>query len=410
MKKYLLVTGSLLLSSAMSFGAGYQLNLQGIRQLAMGGSGTAVPWDMSTIFYNPGGLARIDHLQVNASMLAVMPKTRYTQSPGVYTTETQSQTFLPFNVYIGAPTSNKSRTSIGLGVYTPFGNGLRWDNDWAGRYLIQDIKLQSVFVQPTVSHRISDAISIGVGVIYARGNVNMSRALPIQGNDGQDGSASLEGSGNGWGFNLGLHWEVSERVQIGVTYRSQVNMKVNRGYASFSNLPTALRDSFKYTPFSTQLPLPQVFSVGVGFKANDNLTLQADVNIVGWSAYKELAFDFENETALLTDSRSPRRYKTGFTLRGGANYDINDQVAVMVGAAWDRSPVRSGFVSPELPDSHRALLTAGVHFRATDWLSLDGVVEYVTTSPRKANFEAENFGGIYRTTALTAGIGATFDF
>lgn len=410
MKKYLLVTGSLLLSSALSFGAGYQLNLQGLRQLAMGGSGTAIPWDVSTIFYNPGGLARIDHLQVNASMLAVTPKTRYTQSPGVYSTETQSQTFLPFNIYIGAPISNKSRTSIGLGVYTPFGNGLRWDDDWAGRYLIQEIKLQSVFIQPTVSHRISDAVSVGAGIIYARGNVNMRRALPIQNTEGLDGAASLEGSGSGWGFNLGLQWEVSERVQLGISYRSQVNMKVDRGYASFSNLPSAVTDSFPYTPFSTQLPLPQVVSVGVGFKASDNLTLQADVNIVGWSAYKELAFDFEKESSLLMDTRSPRRYKTGFTLRGGANYDISDEVALMAGAAWDRSPVRTNYVSPELPDSHRGVFTGGVHYRPFEWLSLTGVVEFVTTSARKASFEAEGFSGTYRTTAFTPGVGATLDF
>ena len=61
MKKHVLIATTLMLSSAMSFGAGYQLNLQGLRQLAMGGGGTAVPWDMSIIFYNPGGITSFDH-------------------------------------------------------------------------------------------------------------------------------------------------------------------------------------------------------------------------------------------------------------------------------------------------------------------------------------------------------------
>lgn len=409
MKKHLMVTGSLLLSSALTFGAGYQLNLQGLRQLAMGGSGTAVPWDMATIFYNPGGLARIDHFQANVSALAVMPKTAYIQNPGVYSTESQSQTFIPFNVYIGAPVSYKSPVSIGVGVYTPFGTGIKWDDNWRGRYLIQDIKLSTVFIQPTVSYRISDAVSLGVGVIYAIGKVDMNRAIPLQNATGQDGKVNFNGNGSGWGFNVGLHWEASERVQLGLTYRSKVNMDVDRGYAQFT-VPTSLASSFPYTPFSTTLPLPTVVSAGVGFKATDQLTLQADVNVVGWSSYKSLSFDFENNTPLLTDMSSPRRYKTTFAVRGGANYDFSDKVAGMIGAAWDRSPVRNGYVSPELPDADRGVFTGGITFRPAEHLTITGAVEFVTTKPRVASFDAEGFSGTYRTTAFTPGIGISLDF
>ena len=76
MKKHLLAA-SLALASFSSFGAGYQLNLQGLRQLAMGGAGTAMPWDASTIFYNPAGLSRIKSIQAYVSVLGVMPATAY---------------------------------------------------------------------------------------------------------------------------------------------------------------------------------------------------------------------------------------------------------------------------------------------------------------------------------------------
>src|SRR5688572_1464991 len=134
MNKKLLITTSLLLSSAMSFGAGYQINLQGLRQLAMGGTGAAVAWDASTIFYNPGGLSELDHWQAYAGAFFIMPSVKYVQSPGVYTAETKSAVFTPFNVYVGGPVAYKSKVNLGLGIYTPFGSGLQWDDNWSGRY------------------------------------------------------------------------------------------------------------------------------------------------------------------------------------------------------------------------------------------------------------------------------------
>jgi long-chain fatty acid transport protein len=407
MKKHLLVTGSLLLSSALSFGAGYQLNLQGLRQLAMGGSGTAIPWDVSTIFYNPGALATIDNFQVNASALAYMPKTRYVQTPGVYSLDAEDNTFIPFNVYIGSPIAYKSRTHVGVGVYTPFGTTMKWGNDWAGRYLVQDFELNTIFIQPTVSYKISDAVSVGGGLIYALGNMEMHNALPLQNEAGQDGSVEHKGDGNGWGFNLGVHWTASERVQFGLTYRSHVDLEIERGYARF-NVPSSLTANFPYTVFSTTMALPQVISAGIGFKANENLTLQADINVVGWGAYDDLAFDYEQE--VIADTRTSRRYRTTFAVRGGANYDFSDRLAVMLGAAWDRSPVRNRYVHPDAPDADRGVLSGGVSYKPWERMTITAAAEFMTTDARDASFEAENFSGVYRTTAFTPGLGVTFDF
>ncbi len=409
MKKQLLITTSLLLSSALSFGAGYQLNLQGLRQLAMGGSGTALAWDAATIFYNPAGLSEFDHIQAYAGINALMPSTKYVQSPGTYTAETQSQTFLPFNIYAGGPTSYLSPVSVGVGIYTPFGSGTQWDETWEGRYVIQKIYLQSIFIQPTVSYRINDEFSVGAGLIYALGHMNLEKALPIQDVNGLDSKASLEGDGHGWGFNIGLHYNVSEKVQLGFNYRSQVNMKVNRGYASFT-VPSSVASSFPYTPFSTQLPLPQVASFGIGWHAGEYLTLQADINYVGWSAYDSLIFDYEQNTTSLTDTRAPRNYKNTIAFRVGAHYVASDKVALMLGAAWDPSPVQDGYVSPDLPDANRVVGTGGLTYKPVERLTIMAALEYVMSVQRTASYDAEGFKGKYQTTAITPGIGVSFDF
>lgn len=410
MKRLFLVTGTLLLSSAMTFGAGYQLNLQGLRQLAMGGSGTAIPWDASVVFYNPGGLTAFSNVRAYASAQFIMPTVKYVQVPtGTYSAETQPQTFPTFNVYLGGPVVDRSPVSIGLGVYTPFGNGLMWSDDWTGRYMIQEVKLQSIFFQPTVSYRFSDAISAGAGFVYAIGSMKLRRALPLQNEGGRDGSAELKGDGNGIGFNVGIHIKATENIQVGITYRSQVNMNVDRGYASFK-VPSSLSSEFPYTPFSTELPLPQVVSVGAGFTLTERLTLQTDVNFVGWSAYKALSFDFENNTSLLNDSYSPRKYKNTIAFRAGVHYMFSDRVSAMAGAAWDPSPVRDGYVSPELPDADRGVFTAGATYSPFEGFTILGAIEYVSSLKRNANFTSESFDGKYQTTAIAPGIGITYDF
>ncbi|MCB0697103.1 MAG: outer membrane protein transport protein [Chitinophagaceae bacterium] len=411
MKKHFLLIGSLLFSS-MVFGAGYQLNLQGMRQLAMGGTGVAVPWDASTIFYNPAGLTSIRNVQVYGSMNALMPRTRYVSAPtGTDIQDAAAKTYTPFNVYIGGPLAYKSPVSIGLGVYTPFGTGISWDDNWTGRYMVQSISLQTVFFQPTVSYQLTDEISVGAGFVYAIGNFDYTKALPLTNANGQEANAELTGKGHGVGYNLGIHIKANENVQFGINYRSQVNMKVKRGYARFSNIPSSVSSSFINTAFESSLPMPQVLSIGMGWQINENLKLQVDANYTGWAAYDTLSFDFENNTDKLDDIHSARRYRNTVTLRAGVHYTFrNDRWAGMLGTAYDPSPVREGFLGPDLPDAKRWLATGGLSFKISERLSAIGVVEYVFSEVRTGLSTENGFKGKYHTKVINPGLAITYDF
>lgn len=410
MKKRSLLLGSLLLSSVITFGAGFQLNLQGIRQLAMGGTGAAVPWDVSTVFYNPGGLTNIRGLQAYGSVHALMPKLRYVDAPtGTYKADSKDAVYTPFNFYIGSPLGYKSRVSIGLGVYTPFGSGLAWDENWKGRYVIQDISLQTIFIQPTVAYKVNDQISIGAGFVYGTGNIEVNRAVPLVNTNGQDGQANLKGDAKGVGFNLGLHIKATDRVWFGLTYRSEVKMKVKRGFATF-RVPTSMASNFPYTAFSSSLTLPQVATFGVGFKASNKLILTLDANFTGWSSYDSLIFDYETNTSALADTRSPRHYKNTVTLRAGANYKFSDKVSGMLGAAFDPTPVKNGYVSPELPDNNHIITAAGLTYRPKKRFTIMAVFEYVITPNRTSSLDEAGFSGTYQNNVINPGLGVSYNF
>ncbi|MES2701121.1 MAG: outer membrane protein transport protein [Bacteroidota bacterium] len=414
MKKRLLAA-SLVLSAFSSFGSGYQLNLQGLRQLAMGGTGTAWTWDAATIFYNPAGLCRLNGIQVYASTTLLMPSTAFSNqvNSGTETTAIRSerQNFLPFNIYVGGPIQQDSRFALGLGIYTPFGSGLKWDNNWLGKYLVQSVNMKSVFFQPTISYRISDRLSVGAGFVYAAGSFDYTAALPVHGVNGpgqDDGTVMLDGSASGVGFNAGIQFRANEDLQFGLSYRSQVNMDIGRGNANFT-VPASLKDSFPDTQFDTQLPCPGVLSLGTGWRFND-LTLQFDLNYTMWNAFDSLRFNFVQHTGSLQDMHAPRHYRNTLTARIGACYKISRVVAIMGGAAFDPTPVVNGFVSPDLPDADRYILTAGIAIKPLPGFTILAALEGVSTERRAASYNYGGLSGVYQTQAINPGIGIYYNF
>lgn len=411
MKKLLQTAAAIMLCSTASFGAGFQLNVQGIRQIAMAGGGTAYPWDASTIFYNPGGLSRLSSVQAYGSVQFLIPRTQYAAPAGYgdYRQDSEGGFYTPFNMYVGGPLKQGSKLGVGLGVYTPFGSGMKWDEGWRGRYVVQSISLLSVFVQPTISYKINETFSVGAGFIYGFGNLKLKRAVPLQSSTGQDGQGELKGNANGIGFNLGLQVKASEQWQFGLSYRSQVKMKVKEGVAMFS-VPASVASNFPNTTFNASVPLPQVVSLGIAYKPTGKLTLQLDLNYVDWSAYDTLKFDYKENTAILTDTRAPREYEDKLAIRLGAHYQVNKIWALMAGTAYDPSPVRDGFVSPDLPDADRWIVSGGFTIKPLERLSILAAVEYGVSQKRQAMYTPDNFNGTYQTKAIVPCIGITYDF
>lgn len=414
MKKHI-IAASLMVSAMTSFGAGYQLNLQGLRQLAMGGTGSAWAWDASTIFYNPAGLVNIKGIQVYGSALTIMPTTAYgnrTSSGTEPASETSvRRTFVPFNFYLGGQLHEDSRFALGLGIYTPFGTGLTWNDNWLGKYIVQSIDLQSVFFQPTISFRAADWLSVGAGFVVGVGSMDFRKALPVHGQLGpamDDGTAHLHGTGTGVGFNAGVQIKASDDLRIGISYRSQVNMDLNSGTAKFK-VPASLADSFPNTTFSARLPLPGTLTVGAGYRVGD-VTLQLDLCYTGWNSYDSLRFDFATTTSALQNVREPRHYRNTFTPRLGVNYKVSKRVQLMAGGAYDPTPVTNGFVSPDLPDADRIVLTCGMSVRPLPGLTLMAALESVTAVKRNGQYDYAGFGGVYKTAAVTPGVGLYYIF
>jgi len=394
-----------------AFAGGFQVNLQGQKQTGMGHAGTGLLLDGSSILFNPGAISFIDSLHmINIAGSFIFPRVEYLeQAPGTYTSEMAHHLGTPFSIYAVYKIKKEDRYNFGLGVYTPFGSLEQWPSDWKGQFLLREINLKAIFIQPTVSYKISDKIGIGAGLIYSINTFSLKQGIPVQDAMGNYGEASLQGAANAFGFNAGIYFKPNKKFSIGLDYRSSVKVKMKNGTANFT-VPSSLTDSFPNTTFSSALTLPSTTTLGFGYIVNEKLKLALDINYIGWSVYDTLSFDFAHNTTLLKDVHSPRMYKNVFIFRAGAQYQLKEKLFVRCGAYFDMSPVPDGYITPETPDANRIGITTGASWRISGKFNLDFSFLYVQSMKRTDTNIEKQFSGTYKEKAVIPGIGLEFLF
>src|ERR1700739_1018433 len=199
---------------------GFQVNLQGQAQQAMGGAGCGFAQDAATVFFNPGGVTFLKDNSINLGATPVISKGAFLESNTNALATTQSPVALPFAGYavFGVKDSSKfiSRFKFSIGAYTPFGSTIIWQNGWSGRFNLTQIQLFAVFVQPTISFKITEKLGIGAGFVYANGKVNLQQDLPIQDQSLNYGHGTIAGNANGYGFNAGIYYKPTNKLSIGL--------------------------------------------------------------------------------------------------------------------------------------------------------------------------------------------------
>jgi long-chain fatty acid transport protein len=398
----------LILLPIISLAQGFQVNFQGQKQQGMGLAGTALFQDAASLFFNPGSASFSNENSVNAGFTPVFANVLYVDSATQQGYRTENPMGKPFHAYGLFQLKDSSNMKFGLAVYTPFGSTVQWEDAWIGRFALTRLALAAIFIQPTVAYRINDKIGVGGGLVISTGSVSLQRDLPAQFSNGDYASAALSGSAFGLGFNLGVHFNATEKFSLGLTYRSQINMKVSEGEAVF-NVPESLNANFPDGTFSSSLPLPQVATLGLAYKFNEKLSAVIDINFVGWKAYDTLAFDYAINTASLQDTKSPRDYKNIFAFRGGAAYQLTDKFAIRAGGGYGISPVQQGYATPETPDANRFYGTLGAGYQIGEHFTLDASLFYTQVKRPETNLES-NLSGTFFTKAIAPGFSLTYKF
>jgi len=413
----LAVTGS------VAFAGGWQLNEHGARATGLGGAFVARAADPSAIYFNPAGLAFQKGFNLMAGATFILPSTKISAINGTtQTAEMESQVFYPPNLYVTYEFSDG--LVGGLGVFTPYGLGSKYDKNWIGSQLSVETEVQTFYINPTIAYKLSDNFAVGAGVSFIYGTVTLNRRVPKYNTLTAMGGAYLpsgpglgeillEGTGTGFGFNVGFIYKPTNCLSFGASFRSETMLEFS-GDAVFSDMGAfgvggPAGNLFPGGEGTATLPMPMNFQAGVAYKISDALTAEVDFQYVGWSAYDKLELDLPvgptvtlivgpGQTvtrSLQGPSSEDKLWEDGYLFRAGLEYAYNDCWTFRAGGLLDYTPQPTAKMEPMLPDANRVDLTLGVGYKMSKDVTLDFSYMIVmfedrtsTYTPFKASYES----------------------
>jgi long-chain fatty acid transport protein len=404
--------------SSAVLASGFQINEHDAKATGMGGAFVAQSNDGSAIFFNPAGLAfqRGTGLLGGATLIA--PATTYTD-PNGSETKMDKQVFFPPNLYGTYEATNN--LVAGIGIFSPYGLGIEWPSDWPGRYLAVKATIESFYFNPSVSYKMNDQLSIGLGVSYVYSSLSLSYNIPTftDENESQisseDGSVKLTGTGSGFNFDAGVLYKPLPSLSFGASYRHSTKIDYS-GTAAFSNMQ-GLSNYFPGGDGSTTITLPSIVFAGVAFSPDPAFTLEADYQFTGWSSYDKLSVTLtegppdpkEGNRVLQTSQVQVKDWNDAYLLRFGGEYRYQ-QYSFRAGYVFDTTPQPDKTVEPLLPDANRNDFTLGIGYRLSDNVSLDAVYMIVLFNDRSVTAAVNPFPGTYQSNANLVGIDVGYKF
>ena len=423
MKKLTVLILSLFIAAHSVFASGFQINEHGAKAMALGGAFTGLANDASAVYFNPAALSFLNGTNILGGVTLIMPTADYTQPTTRTVTKMESQTFTPINFYLTHKFSDK--VAAGLSLNNQYGLGTKWTPTWVGKYLAYDTEIVTYFITGVISYKFSEQFSIGAGVTYAIGNVNITQVsnILVPGpSPFPDFQTKLDGDGNALGFTAALMYKPSEKVNLGLTFRSESKFEFEGDATSTpANQPGVpigggQTVTVVYPNGKAKAPIttPMNITFGLGWMASDQVTVTADFQYVGWSSYDKLEITFEEYAPLgqvppyVTSVE--KKWENSFIVRAGCEYNINENFNLRGGLLYDKNPVKDEYVDPILPDNDRIGINIGLGYDFGNGLVVDLAYMYLLFPEREITNSVVGFNGKYNNNANLIGLNLGYAF
>jgi long-chain fatty acid transport protein len=380
--------------------AGFFLIEQSVSSMgnAYAGSSAEAP-DASVIWFNPAGMTRICGNELVAGGHVVIPRVKFHNHDSIYKPDgfpgqgllleggnghNAGEAALVGNFYASRQVNDC--LWIGFGVTSPFGLVTDYGHEWVGRYYAIRSQLLTININPCVAYKINNCWSIGAGFSAMYLHAKLSNAIDfgyVLGNppfsapnpalwQNVDGRAIVKGNSWGFGGNVGILWEPCCGTRVGLAYRSEVKHNI-KGSAKFKDVPQIIGGFFPDQRVKSDVRLPSIVSLSGYHEFNSCWAILGDISWFKWDVIKDLTFHFKDPTLLLSEtSTTTLKWENTFRYSLGATYRPNCCWAFRIGAAYDKSPVRSKeYATPRVPDADRIWTTLGAHYQWNQCLGFD---------------------------------------
>jgi long-chain fatty acid transport protein len=318
--------------------------------------------DASTVFYNPAGMSRLEGKQFAGAGHVIMLSAKFSgtgtrpvalggpANTGGNGGDAGGTAVVP-NGYFAMPFGEKLH--FGVGINVPFGLATKYDDSWQGRFQGINSDLKTLNINPAISYKISDVVSVGAGINYQTLDVELTNASITPTGEGR---TKLDADDDSWGWNVGVLFQAGSQTRIGVAYRSAIDYTVS-GNATTNVLATGAPVPAGTFSATADVTLPDILSVSLAHSLSEDIELLADITSTRWSEINEITV--KDSTGATRDVLT-LNFDDAIRYSIGANYKWDEHWTLKGGLAFDESPVKNAQSrTVRLPDNDRTWISVG---------------------------------------------------
>ena len=356
----------LLASASVVQAGGFALYEWSARGVAMGTTGYAQGVDSSVIATNPALMTQVPGQSVLAGATLITPQSSVVLDG--QKSKTKAKIFMVPHAYYSKQMESNENVWLGVGMFTRFGLGTHYDENWQGRGSLHYVDVQSVSMNPNVAFKFNDHLSVAVGAEVLKGSFDLQRKVPVL---GADRTVSFHTKGYGFGGNIGVHYQFDDQWAAGFTYRSPMHLSTTG--SGQNEIPGQV--TFSTTEQELSATLPSSYTLAASYKPTDRWVFEMDTVYTRWEVTDKIEY-----TGTI-NATTPLHYKNAWRFQLGAEYWMLESLALRLGYAYDQTPTRAGDASFMLPANDRQLFSTGLGYKAGNFTA-DWSFMYVVTKER----------------------------
>ena len=419
MKKTICVVASLgIISGGTAWASGYRIPEQSVDATAKASANIASASRADTAYYNPAKMTWMEdtwHIQGNLTYLYLSSVEYEDDRTPAFDSDSEKEHCLLPTGFIVSPSYGGAR--FGLSITEPFGLKKRWQEGYAKAFA-EEFSLVVFDINPTVSYGIGDMFSVAAGLrmIYSEAKVKSTGLYVPEREDDEvvelvgPFSRSMEDGTIEWGWNVALAAKPNERLDLAVTYRSNVDLEFeDNSYLNIMGNPFTVYGE-------VEVPAPAVLAVAVAYDVTDKLNIELVWDRTFWSEYDALEFNYappfndpeSNPFAL----PAARDWDDADTFRIGITYKLNEKYTLMAGFAYDDDPIPTENLEFSTPDSTGYIYTIGMQYAVNGKMDIGIAALYDHKETRSNTVDPEGivFGEFSNACAVLVTAGLNYRF
>lgn len=341
----------------------------------------AIASDAATARGNPAGMTRLDGEQWLIGAQPIFFSAKFDpDQPGAFGGGDGGDAgdFFPsLGVYYVRELSPDWRFGFAMG--SALGLGVNYDDDWVGRYYVQESIFTTVAALPSIAYQVTDTLSFGAGIGVNYATLEQQAAINNNVTDPGFPDGRLELDADSWApmGNLGVLYEPQSGTRFGLTYTSKVAHEFDDSLSLSGlgpNLAAAL-GPLAGASADLEINLPQQIMFSAYHEITEDLAVMGNIAWQEWSDFGESNVTLSSTTT--SEFTTDRNFDDTWHFALGAQYRVAPDWKLSAGVAYDSSPVSNSDRTPDAPLDRQIRVAGGAEYSLSETMSLGLAYTYL---------------------------------